>query len=150
MHGCHDIVGWDWLVQNYVSKNHILFYRKTFWYVCFGIYCKLGAQNDSTWCYPKCLKAFFFSFCPSSCFSYSPDQFRGGDPVWTGYPRGPGCGLDSRKHLLGGEQSGPDRSGQTGWDHENHPTGRWGGAPQSHRPRPSRWVRSTDLEILPL
>lgn len=81
---------------------------------------------------------------------FSPDQFWGGDPVWTGYSRGPGCGLDSREHLLGGEQSGPDRGGQTGWDYENHPAGWGGGAPKGHCPRPSWWVRSIDFEILNL
>lgn len=72
----------------------------------------------------------------------SPDQFWGGDPVWAGYSRRPSCGLDSRKHLLGGEQSGPDWGGQTGWDHENDPASRRSGASPGHRPRSSRWVRT--------
>lgn len=91
---------------------------------------------------------YFIRFLNSLFCSFSSDQFRGGDPVWAGHSRRPGCGLDSRKHLLGGKQPGPDRGGQIGWNHEDHPAGWGSGAPTGHRPRPSRWVRKPEASFL--
>lgn len=87
--------------------------------------------------------------CLSLLPTFSLDQLWGGDPVWTGYSRGLGCGLDSRKHLLGGKQPGPDRSRQTGRDHENYSPGWGGGASKSHCPRPSRRVRDIGIRNIP-
>lgn len=89
----------------------------------------------------KLLTTFLVLFISPCSFN----QLRRGNPVWAGYPRGLGSGLDCRKHLLGGKQPGSDRGGQAGRHHEDHAAGWGGGAPSSYCPGSPGWVTSTLL-----
>lgn len=62
MGGCHDIIGWNWLVQAFVS--HILFYRRKnmigFWYKFIKIYILLNRCTIWPGMWSKRVKKGFF------------------------------------------------------------------------------------------